>query len=58
VDLDLVVQAAPSNAEALFARSVVRSRTGDTAGAAADLAAAQRLEPGIAAKMAAVGLRR
>jgi Flp pilus assembly protein TadD len=56
-DYDAVLRLDPDDALARYSRGVARERLGDAAGASADRAAAQSLQPGVADAFKKLGLR-
>ncbi len=54
-ELDRAIERDPANAELLYHRGVARQMSGDPVGAAADLAAAARLNPALGPPLAVVG---
>jgi Flp pilus assembly protein TadD len=46
-DFDEAIRLNPSSANAFFSRSIAKTRKGDKAGAAADMAQARRINPNI-----------
>lgn len=55
-DFNQLIKRQPDDAEALYGRGLAKRMKGDAAGATADLAAAEKIDPGIAAKIAKYGL--
>jgi len=53
---DAALNAYPENAPSIYGRALVKRANGDAAGANADIAAAQRLDPAIAQELAALGV--
>ena len=49
-DFDQAIKLDPKNAKAIYERGVAKRKSGDAAGADADIAAAKQLDPDVAGK--------